>query len=57
MLKAKWETTKCPICGLTYQYPKDGYKPPTCNNFDCLHKYLHPNIRKGSLNVSIQTPR
>ena len=32
---------KCPICKMEYQYPEGGYKPHTCNKFDCIHKYLH----------------
>ena len=36
-----WEEAKCPVCGLKYSYIKGGYNPSTCNNFDCLYKYLH----------------
>jgi len=40
-LELEWEEARCPICRMLYSYAKRGYKPPTCNNFDCLHKYLH----------------
>lgn len=36
---------KCPICGLPYKYPKDGYGgiyiPHTCGRFECEFKYQH----------------
>jgi len=37
----KWLKAKCPICKQEFEYPEGGYKPSTCSNFDCIHKYLH----------------
>ncbi len=37
----------CPICRMGYKYPKGGYQPPTCDNFDCLQNYLHPELEKN----------
>ena len=47
MTKLEWEEAKCPICGMKYSYIKGGYKPSTCNNFDCIYKYLHKTKQKG----------
>lgn len=45
MTDVEWEYAKCLVCGQDYPYPKgDGYKPKTCGRFDCLHKYLHPQL-------------
>ena len=46
----KWLKAKCPICGRKFEYPEGGYKPPTCNKFDCAFTYSHPelnNKKKG----------
>lgn len=37
----EWVKEHCPVCGQEYQYPIKGYKPKTCNRFDCSQKYLH----------------
>lgn len=37
----EWISEQCPVCRRMYQYPKGGYKPKTCNNFDCTWGYLH----------------
>lgn len=37
---------RCPICLILFEYPECGYKPKTCSNADCVHKYLHPEINK-----------
>jgi hypothetical protein len=42
--KVEWSKAFCPICGCEYEYPENGYKPPTCPRFDCAHKYNHPEI-------------
>lgn len=44
-----WLKARCPICKDTYEYPEGGYKLPTCNRFECLHAYLHPEIKRGSI--------
>lgn len=44
--KVEWAYARCPICGQFYPYVKGGYKPETCNRFECLHKYLHPELSK-----------
>ena len=46
MTKLEWEEALCPVCGIKYLYIKGGYKPSTCNNFDCLYKYLHSSELK-----------
>lgn len=43
-----WVEARCPICGLPYPYIQGGYKPATCNNFDCVQKYLHPELRRDN---------
>lgn len=45
MGKIIWLKATCPICHLQYDYPEGVYKPPTCNKFECLWKYNHPEIR------------
>ena len=45
--QVKWLKVRCVKCGIEYEYPKGGYKPSTCGNFECLHKHLHPEINKG----------
>lgn len=37
----RWVKAKCPMCGADYHYIEGGYKPLTCNKFDCLYKYIH----------------
>jgi len=39
--KIVWAKARCPVCGILYSYRKDGYKPSTCNNFDCVHRFVH----------------
>jgi hypothetical protein len=34
-----WLDEQCPVCGVRFQYPEKGYKPKTCNKFDCIQKY------------------
>jgi len=41
MTKPEWEEARCPECGEKYSYIKGGYRPPTCNKFECLYIYLH----------------
>lgn len=54
MTDLEWEYARCPICGLDYPYVKGSYKPKTCGNFDCVHKFLHPEIRKEASNGQYQ---
>ena len=42
----QWEEARCPVCGMLYSYVKGEYKPSTCSNFDCLHKYIHSSKLK-----------
>ncbi len=42
----KWLKARC-LCGKEYEYPEGGYKPPTCNNRDCVKKHLHPELRRN----------
>ena len=42
----KWLKARCPICKLEYKYPEGGYQPKTCGSFDCIYKYLHPELNK-----------
>ena len=46
MAKIIWLKAICPVCGQEYEYPEGGYKPPTCSMFECVHRYLHPELRK-----------
>ena len=39
--RVEWDEARCPVCGNLYKFVKDGYKPPTCNQFECLYKYCH----------------
>ncbi len=43
MTENKWYKTICPVCGEEFEYIED-YKPKTCNKYDCIHKYLHPEL-------------
>jgi len=43
----EWVSKRCPVCGKLFDYIKNGYEPSTCNNFDCLHRWLHdPRFRR-----------
>ncbi len=39
--------SRCPMCGREFKYPKGGYEPLTCSNFDCVQKFLHPEINRA----------
>ena len=41
MTKPEWVEAICPECGKKYSYIKGGYKPSTCNKFECLYKYRY----------------
>jgi len=45
MAVIKWAKARCPECGREYEYTEGGYKPQTCNNFECLWKHNHPKIK------------
>jgi hypothetical protein len=51
MSKIEWAKARCPICGREYEYPANGYKPPTCSQYECVHKYLHPELRGGANSI------
>ncbi len=37
-----WAYDRCPSCGIKYRYVENNlYRPSTCNNYDCLKRYLH----------------
>lgn len=46
MIAIKWTKARCPECGQLYEYPEGGYRPSTCSNFDCVHKHLHPELKR-----------
>ena len=41
----EWLIARCPICGRGYEYTVT-YKPPTCSSFECVQKYLHPELHE-----------
>lgn len=41
-----WAVSDCPICGQSYQHLIK-YKPSTCGKYECLHKWLHPELYKN----------
>jgi len=41
----KWLKARCPICGIEYEYLPE-YKPVICSSWACVHKFLHPELRK-----------
>jgi len=43
-----WNKKRCPICKEEFIY-NIVYEPNTCNKFDCLHKYLHPELSKDKI--------
>jgi len=45
--KIEWLKAICPYCRRKYDYPKDGYKPSTCGDYNCVRKHLHPELRNG----------
>jgi len=51
MPEVEWVKARCPECGEEYEYPKGGYKPATCSKYECLHRHLHPELKKGGENV------
>ena len=46
IVTTKWAKANCSVCGQLYDYPEGGYKPSTCSKYECLHKYLHPELNK-----------
>jgi len=36
----------CPECGGRFKYVKNGYRPTTCPNRECVKQYLHPELRR-----------
>ena len=44
-ISIKWLKAKCPICEQEYEHTED-YKPKTCGDWDCIHKYLHPELNR-----------
>ena len=53
MTDIEWEHARC-SCGLDYSYVKGGYKPKTCPSFECVHKYLHPEIYRKEVIEAIK---
>ena len=43
--KTEWLEAICPICGQKYRY-MHAYRPNTCNNFGCVYRYLHPELKE-----------
>jgi len=41
-----WAKATCPVCKGEYEYPEGGYKPQTCNKFECVHKHAHPELKR-----------
>jgi len=39
--RIEWTNKHCPVCGRQFAYVEGGYEPSTCNNFDCVHRWLH----------------
>lgn len=39
---------RCPICQTVFPFYED-YEPSTCHRFDCLYRFLHPEL-KGAQN-------
>jgi hypothetical protein len=37
----KWISKRCPVCGKSFDYIEGSYEPNTCNNLDCIRKWLH----------------
>jgi len=54
MDRIEWDTAQCPICLESYDYPKGGYKPKTCGKFDCIHKYMHPQLYRLSTDTMLR---
>jgi len=46
---AQWLKKECLVCGRTFKYPSEGYKPSTCDSHNCTHKYLHNPDKYKSL--------
>ena len=40
-----WSKARCPICQQEYSYV-EAYMPKTCNKFDCVQQYLHPELKR-----------
>jgi hypothetical protein len=36
-----WLKEKCPVCHCIFEYAEGGYKPKTCNRFECVYAYHH----------------
>ncbi len=37
----------CVVCQRTFKYREGNYRPKTCNNYDCLHSFLHDPRYRG----------
>ena len=44
--QVNWLKARC-ACGREYEYPENGYEPKTCGNFECVQRYLHPELYKN----------
>lgn len=37
---------RCPVCGRPFSYASNpNYEPKTCGDYECQHKYLHPDLK------------
>lgn len=43
----EWAKARCPFCGRNYSFVRMGYKPATCNKFECLQKAAIKGLRGG----------
>lgn len=51
--KVVWLKARCPVCGSIFEYIEGGYKPKTCKEITCLHRFLHdPQYRDQPLKDS-----
>lgn len=45
--KLEFKEELCPICKVRkFTYVVGGYKPSTCNDIECMKKFLHPEIAR-----------
>jgi hypothetical protein len=46
-----WRKKTCPICGIEFIHHV-AFTPNTCNNFDCISSFLHPELKNNKSRVA-----
>ncbi len=51
----RWAHKQCPVCNKKFYYIEGRYEPKTCNQFECIHAYLHdPKYKNARKEVIVR---